>query len=131
MSAAQRKHCESSEDGEIRSCFCFHGCSVGYVGYCNHVQNAFIGHQLYLHSQQTPGPTCVSVHRLIPPPLSRMSVPPFVPPLPPGLRVQSDSEYRPSPPHLEEPLLAPRPHKVTPDLPAEVGPITNRCSIYS
>jgi len=60
-----------------------------------------------------------------------MSVPPFVPPLPPGLRVQSDSEYRPSPPHLEEPLLAPRPHKVTPDLPAEVGPITNRCSIYS
>ncbi|KAH9050285.1 HCP-like protein [Lactarius hengduanensis] len=30
-------------------------------------------------------------------------------------------EYRPSPPHLEEPLLAPRPHKITPDLPAEMA----------
>ena len=53
------------------------------------------------------------------------SVPPPVPPLPPGIRVQDDVEYRPSPPHLEEPLLAPRPHKLTPDLPAEVGLITS------
>ena len=53
------------------------------------------------------------------------TVPPPVPPLPTGIRVQSDFEYRPSPPHLEEPLLAPRPHKVTPDLPAEVGTITS------
>jgi hypothetical protein len=50
------------------------------------------------------------------------SVPPPVPPLPPAIR---DVEYRPSPPHLEEPLLAPRPHKLTPDLPAEVGLITS------
>lgn len=53
------------------------------------------------------------------------SVPPPVPPLPPRIRVQDNVEYRPSPPHLEEPLLAPRPHKLTPDLPAEVGLITS------
>ncbi|KAF8268916.1 hypothetical protein EI94DRAFT_1771417 [Lactarius quietus] len=40
------------------------------------------------------------------------SIPP-PPPLPPS--------YHPSPPHLEEPLLAPRPHKLTPDLPAEMA----------
>ncbi len=49
------------------------------------------------------------------------SVPP-VPALPPDLQVQYEQEpYYPSSPHLEEPLLAPRPHKLTPDLPAEVG----------
>src|SRR6266403_4680299 len=59
------------------------------------------------------------------------SVPP-VPVLPPQLRVQHNQEsYHPSPPHLEEPLLAPRPHKLTPDLPAEVGSTTSHYrSIY-
>ena len=42
------------------------------------------------------------------------SIPPPPPPPP-----QSQPEYHPSPPHLEEPLLAPRPHKLNPDLPAE------------
>lgn len=58
--------------------------------------------------------TCVSHFNSCP--LSKMSP---APALPPELRVQ-DQEYRPSQPHLEEPLLAPRPHKLTPDLPAEV-----------
>ncbi|KAI0001217.1 hypothetical protein BJV77DRAFT_973060 [Russula vinacea] len=43
------------------------------------------------------------------------------PPLQPQIRVQYDPGYHPSPPHLEEPLLAPRPHKLTPDLPAEMA----------
>ncbi|KAI0281783.1 hypothetical protein BGY98DRAFT_931865 [Russula aff. rugulosa BPL654] len=49
------------------------------------------------------------------------SVPP-VSTLPPVLQVQYNPEsYHPSSPHLEEPLLAPRPHKLTPDLPAEMA----------
>ncbi|KAI9451956.1 hypothetical protein F5148DRAFT_1301022 [Russula earlei] len=47
------------------------------------------------------------------------SIPPPVPALV-GLREQGDPVY-PSPPHPEEPLLAPRPHKLTPDLPAEMA----------
>jgi hypothetical protein len=46
------------------------------------------------------------------------SVPP-VSALPPEVQYNQES-YHPSSPHLEEPLLAPRPHKLTPDLPAEV-----------
>jgi hypothetical protein len=50
--------------------------------------------------------------------------------LPPELLVQ-DQEYRPSQPHLEEPLLAPRPHKLTPDLPAEVGStMSSQCTNF-
>lgn len=48
------------------------------------------------------------------------STPPFAPAFPPQVIIQSNPEYHPSPPHLEEPLVAPRPHKLTPDLPAEV-----------
>jgi hypothetical protein len=60
------------------------------------------------------------------------SAPPPVPPPPPGNRLQPevDIEYRPSPPHLEEPLLAPRPHKLTPDLPAEVSLFTSHPCKY-
>ncbi|KAI0300592.1 hypothetical protein B0F90DRAFT_1817633 [Multifurca ochricompacta] len=48
-----------------------------------------------------------------PPPLSA---------LPPKLNVKSQPDYHhSSPPHLEEPLLAPRPHKLTPGLPAEMA----------
>jgi hypothetical protein len=60
------------------------------------------------------------------------SVPP-VPALPHEPRVQYEQEssgYYPSSPHLEEPLLAPRPHKLTPDLPAEVGSTTSHLPIY-
>lgn len=48
-----------------------------------------------------------------------MSSVPSVRALPPEPKVQYN--YQPSSPHLEEPLAAPRPHKLTPDLPAEVG----------
>lgn len=51
-----------------------------------------------------------------------MSPVPPVPALPPDLQLQNNQEsYHPSSPHLEEPLLAPRPHKLTPDLPAEMA----------
>jgi hypothetical protein len=59
------------------------------------------------------------------------SIPPPVPPLPTQATVPLHPEYRPSPPHLEEPLLAPRPHKLTPDLPAEARPITPRVTVLS
>ena len=51
-------------------------------------------------------------------------MPSFPSALPPDVRVQ-EPEYHPSQPHLEEPLLAPRPHKLTPDLPAEVRATTS------
>ncbi|KAI0066916.1 hypothetical protein BV25DRAFT_1820030 [Artomyces pyxidatus] len=52
--------------------------------------------------------------------------PPPVPPLPPNFHPSPDLEldYRASQPHFEDPLVAPRPHKVNPDLPAEVRPMT-------
>ena len=53
------------------------------------------------------------------------SIPPPPPPPPP-----SQPEYRPSPPHLEEPLLAPRPHKLIPDLPAEARLISSPLSSF-
>lgn len=47
--------------------------------------------------------------------------PPPIPPLPPTLRVELESEYG-SGPHYDDPLVAPRPHKLQPDLPAHVRP---------
>ena len=57
-----------------------------------------------------------------------MSSIPSVRALPPEPKVQYD--YQPSSPHLEEPLVAPRPHKLTPDLPAEVGSTTSHLPIF-
>ncbi len=47
--------------------------------------------------------------------------PPPLPPVPPSLRVELESEYG-SQPHFDDPLVAPRPHKLQPDLPANVRP---------
>lgn len=47
--------------------------------------------------------------------------PPPVPPVPHSLRVELESEYG-SQPHFDDPLVAPRPHKLQPDLPANVCP---------
>lgn len=50
---------------------------------------------------------------------SDIPAPPPVPPLPPSLKVQLESEYG-SRPHFEDPMVAPRPHKLQPDLPENV-----------
>ena len=47
------------------------------------------------------------------------SAPPPVPPLPPTFKQDQESVLG-SPPHFEDPLVAPRPHKLQPDLPANV-----------
>ena len=60
------------------------------------------------------------------------SDPPPIPPLPAGFTVTPafpvpaaaaafDPAYA-SPPHFDDPLVAPRPHKLQPDLPANVRP---------
>ncbi|KIJ61885.1 hypothetical protein HYDPIDRAFT_137149 [Hydnomerulius pinastri MD-312] len=48
--------------------------------------------------------------------------PPPVPPLPPNFIAQSQSQQSPPPslPHFEQPLAAPRPHRLDPNLPANV-----------
>lgn len=46
--------------------------------------------------------------------------PPPLPPIPPALKQDLESEYG-SAPHFEDPLVAPRPHKVHPDLPANMA----------
>ncbi|KAI0332911.1 hypothetical protein GY45DRAFT_425497 [Cubamyces sp. BRFM 1775] len=51
-----------------------------------------------------------------PPRRSTDSSPPSVPPLPPDFKPDQYS----SGPHYEDPLVAPRPHKLQPDLPANV-----------
>lgn len=52
-------------------------------------------------------------------PAREQTGPPPVPPIPPSLRMDLESEYG-SGPHFEDPLVAPRPHKLQPDLPANV-----------
>ncbi|TFY58573.1 hypothetical protein EVG20_g8092, partial [Dentipellis fragilis] len=49
------------------------------------------------------------------------SLPPPLPPLPPNFSAprQPDSHF--SPPHFEDPLVAPKPHKLNPDLPADMA----------
>ena len=53
--------------------------------------------------------------------------PPPLPPLPPDLKAQAERYNTPSfyeldsPPHFENPLIAPRPHRVDPALPANVS----------
>ncbi|KAF8643382.1 hypothetical protein AX16_009052 [Volvariella volvacea WC 439] len=47
------------------------------------------------------------------------SAPPPVPPVPPDLKYQADRFE--SPPHFEDPLAAPRPHKIDPSLPANMA----------
>lgn len=46
--------------------------------------------------------------------------PPPVPPLPPNFSFNGQDPQI-SLPHFEDPLVAPRPHKITPDLPADVS----------
>lgn len=47
--------------------------------------------------------------------------PPPVPPLPPNYQPERPPDPYVSPPHLEDPLVAPRPQKITPDLPADMA----------
>ncbi|CCL98738.1 uncharacterized protein FIBRA_00743 [Fibroporia radiculosa] len=49
---------------------------------------------------------------------SRSSPGPPIPPLPPGF---TPADAAVSPPHFEDPLVAPRPHKLQPDLPANMA----------
>lgn len=53
------------------------------------------------------------------PALNDIPPPPPLPPVPQSLRAEIESEYG-SPPHFEDPLVAPRPHKLQPDVPANV-----------
>jgi hypothetical protein len=46
--------------------------------------------------------------------------PPPIPPLPPNFDPSEDEYAYGSSPHYANPMLAPRPHKVNPDLPADV-----------
>ncbi|OCH86984.1 hypothetical protein OBBRIDRAFT_760449 [Obba rivulosa] len=52
---------------------------------------------------------------------SHESPPPQVPPLPPGFRIVEEDPDVASPPHFEDPLVAPRPHRLQPDLPANMA----------
>ena len=54
--------------------------------------------------------------------------PPPVPPLPPNYQPERPPDPYVSPPHLEDPLVAPRPQKITPDLPADVRLWSLRCT---
>ncbi|KAI0697009.1 hypothetical protein BC835DRAFT_800284 [Cytidiella melzeri] len=54
------------------------------------------------------------------PPPNDAVPPPPLPPVPPSLRVELESEYG-SAPHFDDPLVAPRPHRVQPDLPANMA----------
>ncbi|KAI0346356.1 HCP-like protein [Trametopsis cervina] len=57
--------------------------------------------------------------------------PPPVPPVPASLRVELESEYG-SPPHFEDPLAAPRPQRLQPDLPANMArTLQEQASSYS
>ncbi|EDR08293.1 uncharacterized protein LACBIDRAFT_297827 [Laccaria bicolor S238N-H82] len=54
------------------------------------------------------------------------SLPPPVPPLPPAVRNEAiryatPSPYEESPPHFERPLVAPRPHRLDPSIPANMA----------
>jgi hypothetical protein len=56
--------------------------------------------------------------------------PPPIPPLPPDLRQQAERYNTPSryelesPPHFENPLIAPRPHRLDHSIPSNVGPFS-------
>lgn len=85
MSAAQRKHCESSEDGsgEIRSCFFFVFVVAVAVGYCDYVQYAFIGHQRIYTLNERRDQRAFQRRRLIPPPTVEDVSPTFCAPFAP------------------------------------------------
>ncbi|KAL4245194.1 Chitin Synthase Regulator [Abortiporus biennis] len=49
------------------------------------------------------------------------SGPPPIPPLPPNFKTEPQPPFVASAPHFEDPLVAPRPHKLQPDLPANMA----------
>jgi len=76
------------------------------------------------HQPRAPPFACHKINKIARLAGVKMSPVPPILALPPDL--QNQESYHPSSPHLEEPLLAPRPHKLMPDLPAEVGSTTSR-----